>query len=101
MAQRFPAGKAGDIPPGEGREFMCGKEHVAVFNADGQFLACNNMCPHAGGPLHDGFLSGATITCPWHGWSFDLDKFEEARRDGLDRYRVIQEGDDLYVELPD
>ncbi|MEQ1505076.1 MAG: Rieske 2Fe-2S domain-containing protein, partial [Myxococcota bacterium] len=29
--------------------------------------------PHAGGPLGEGQLDGCTLTCPWHGWSYDLE----------------------------
>ncbi|OGH56073.1 MAG: hypothetical protein A3G34_13060 [Candidatus Lindowbacteria bacterium RIFCSPLOWO2_12_FULL_62_27] len=45
---------------------------VALFNVAGQIYALDNTCPHAGGPLGEGYLEDKTVTCPWHGWSFDV-----------------------------
>ena len=64
--------KVSDIPAGEGRTVPCGEEEVAVFNVNGQFYAVQNTCPHRGGPLGEGSLEGTIVTCPWHGWQFDV-----------------------------
>ena len=32
----------------------------------------DGVCPHQGGPLGKGSLSGCVVTCPWHGWQFDV-----------------------------
>ncbi|HEX4069847.1 MAG TPA: Rieske 2Fe-2S domain-containing protein, partial [Planctomycetaceae bacterium] len=32
----------------------------------------DGICPHQGGPLADGLVEGTTVTCPWHGWQFDI-----------------------------
>jgi len=61
-----------DLPPGNAREAVVGGEMVAVFNVDGEFYALDGVCPHQGGPLGQGSLSGTTVTCPWHGWQFDV-----------------------------
>ena len=45
---------------------------VALFNVDGHICALDGTCPHAGGPLGEGSLEGARVTCPWHGWTFDV-----------------------------
>lgn len=45
---------------------------VAVFNVGGRFYAIDNTCPHRGGPLGEGELEGAVVTCPWHGWTWDV-----------------------------
>ena len=45
---------------------------VALFNVDGEILALNNTCPHAGGPLGEGTLDGEVVECPWHGWEFNV-----------------------------
>jgi nitrite reductase/ring-hydroxylating ferredoxin subunit len=49
-----------------------GGQQVALFNAGGAFYAVQNRCSHANGPLVDGKLDGATITCPLHDSRFDL-----------------------------
>ncbi len=43
-----------------------------MYNVDGTFHVTDNTCLHRGGPLGDGFLEGPVITCPWHGWQYDV-----------------------------
>ncbi|HNR32837.1 MAG TPA: Rieske 2Fe-2S domain-containing protein [Candidatus Hydrogenedentes bacterium] len=95
------AGKASELPPGMARCVSHGNAPIAVFNIGGAFYACDDTCPHAGGSLHEGFVEGTTVTCPWHGWAFDLAAAPKAPWDGVRRYRVIVEGDLLQVEVPD
>ena len=45
---------------------------IALFKIDEQFFAIENCCPHAGYTLHDGELSGSTLTCILHGAQFDV-----------------------------
>ncbi len=61
-----------EVPVGEVVEVVVGDRSLAVANVDGTLHAVDNACPHAGGPLGDGDLDGCTLTCPWHGWSFDV-----------------------------
>jgi nitrite reductase/ring-hydroxylating ferredoxin subunit len=38
----------------------------------GGVCAVVNMCPHAGLPLGEGELSGGVLTCPFHGYAFNV-----------------------------
>ena len=49
-----------------------GGEEVAVFKVGNEFKACQNTCPHAGGSLGEGQVEGEKVTCPLHGWQFNL-----------------------------
>lgn len=64
---------AENIPHLEGRPVQIGGQEVAIFNLHGRFVTIGNKCPHKGGPLCDGIVSGTTVVCPLHGWRFDLD----------------------------
>ena len=57
-----------NIPLREGRSVELGDKKIAIFNLGDRFLAVENRCPHAGGPLADGIVSGGTVVCPLHGW---------------------------------
>ncbi len=47
--------------------------HVVVLKADGEVIAFENSCPHQHfSLLHQGSIVGCTITCPMHGWTFDM-----------------------------
>jgi nitrite reductase (NADH) small subunit len=65
-----------NIPVREGRSVRIGREEIAVFNLGDRFAAIENRCPHSGGPLCDGIVSGATVVCPLHGWKVCLDTGE-------------------------
>jgi nitrite reductase (NADH) small subunit len=62
-----------NIPPLEGRSVSISGQDVAIFNLNGRFVTIENRCPHKGGPLCDGIVSGTTVVCPLHGWRFDLE----------------------------
>jgi nitrite reductase/ring-hydroxylating ferredoxin subunit len=61
-----------DCPPGEARELVAGERIIALYNVAGEFYALDGICPHQGGPLGKGFLNGCIVTCPWHGFQFDV-----------------------------
>lgn len=74
---------------------------VAVFDVNGDIVATSGKCLHAGGPLCKGTISGTTLTCPWHGWSYDLTTgvCEEDPDLRLERFEVQIEGDNIFVAL--
>jgi nitrite reductase/ring-hydroxylating ferredoxin subunit len=72
MAEYRPLCRADEIPSGQGRAFEVDGAEIALFRVDGAFYATEDLCLHAGGPLHAGKLDGRVVTCPWHGWQFDV-----------------------------
>jgi nitrite reductase (NADH) small subunit len=60
------------VPLREGRCIEIAGRAVAIFHTSTGFLAVENRCPHGGGPLADGIVSGPTVVCPLHAWKFDL-----------------------------
>ena len=61
-----------DCAEGASLETVASDRIVALFNVDGEYHALDGVCPHQGGPLGKGCLQGAMVTCPWHGWQFDV-----------------------------
>jgi nitrite reductase (NADH) small subunit len=61
-----------EIADGTVREAIAGDRVVAVGRASGELFAVDGICLHAGGPLGEGRLSGTILTCPWHGWQYDV-----------------------------
>ena len=64
--------KQSEIPKGSGKVVEVGGKVLALFHSEDQFYATENTCRHQGGPLGEGSLSGTTVTCPWHGWEYDV-----------------------------
>ncbi len=69
-----------DIPLREGRSVQVGDREIAIFNLGDRFLAIENRCPHKGGPLADGIISGVTVVCPLHAWKINLETGRGANR---------------------
>ena len=101
MSDFTKVAKITDVPEGEGRVFHARGMEVAVFHLEGQFHALDNTCIHRGGPLGDGICAGATVTCPWHGWQFDIvsGKCVNMPGEGVATYETRVEGEDVQVKL--
>ena len=101
MATLTKVATAAEIPPGTGKVVDVGGKAIAVFNCDGTFYAIDNTCAHRGGPLGEGALSGTSVTCPWHGWEYDVTS-GACTMDGsvkVQRFDVKIEGQDVLVAL--
>ena len=77
-----------ELPPGARKRVSAGGRDVVIFNLDGEVYGLLDRCPHQGGSLCDGVVTGflepgepgeyaysrdhAFIRCPWHGWHFDI-----------------------------
>jgi nitrite reductase (NADH) small subunit len=92
--------KATDVAPGQIREIRLEAMTIALANVGGQFHAVSNTCLHRGGPLGQGSLQGNVVTCPWHGWSFDVTsgKVTHNQTGGVACYPVELRGEDVYVD---
>ena len=89
-----------DVPLGTGKLVMGPFEKpIALFNVEGEFYAINYICPHMGGPLGEGMLNGYVVTCPWHGWTFDVRTGLPDHPGGhsVSAYNVRLEGNEIYV----
>ena len=87
--ERFFACRAEEVPAGERVICRLSGKSVGVFNVGGEFFALHNRCPHKGGALCLGPVTGTTvpsddfryvygregrlIRCAWHGWEFELE----------------------------
>ncbi|MBC7782013.1 MAG: Rieske (2Fe-2S) protein [Proteobacteria bacterium] len=77
------------------------RRKVVIMKAGDRLFAFNDLCAHSGGPMHRAEVEGTVLTCPLHGWRFDL------ARDGeelhgfrpLAVYPVRQSGDSVEVFL--
>jgi nitrite reductase (NADH) small subunit len=95
------AAKKDEVPPGTIHEFQLDGKTVAIANVDGKFSVINNVCLHRGGPLGEGELKGQIVTCPWHGWQYDVTsgKLVTNPTVGVETYPVELRGDDIFVDI--
>src|SRR5262249_55513169 len=92
-----------EISPGAGKQVALNGRTIAVFNVGGTFQAIDDTCPHRGAPLSEGTVTGAEVTCPWHGARFDLatgNHLCPPARNGVTSYKVQVVGDEVQVDVP-
>lgn len=100
--RRVRLGAESDVAEGRGTLFKVEELAVAVFRVEGRCHAIANACPHRGGPLAEGELNGAVVTCPWHGWTWDVRSGANVRNPALKKvacYPLTVENGELYIEL--
>ncbi|MBI2653465.1 non-heme iron oxygenase ferredoxin subunit [Candidatus Woesearchaeota archaeon] len=90
-----------DLKPGDNKIVNVNGTDVALFNVDGEFFAINNTCLHRGGPLGEGFLDNDVVTCPWHGWRFNVKTGVSpvVPTAKVATYQVKVEGSDVFVAV--
>ncbi len=95
-------GRASDVPPQEGRSVAVAGRRIAVFRLERGWAAVDHACPHAGGPLADGLVAGACVTCPLHGWRIDLRMGAvHGRAHAVAVHEIAERDGDLWVALAD
>ena len=97
------AGKTSDIPSGKMIMVSADGKDILVTNVDGNYYAMDDTCTHAGASLYEGSLSGSTVTCPWHGSTWDCKTGKMiafgVQLNDLPSYKVTVESDEIFVEV--
>jgi nitrite reductase (NADH) small subunit len=94
-------GRVDDVPPLEGRSVVAAGRRIAVFRTADGWRALDGACPHEGGPLADGIVADRCVTCPLHGWRFDLDTGDAVNAPArVATYEVVERGGELWLRLP-
>lgn len=90
------------LPPGAALEVEHDGRIYALFNLEGKIAAIDGLCPHQGGPLAEGPLDGTVVTCPWHGWQFDVTTGQSTFGTRLVQptFEVQLDGLDVLVAVP-
>jgi nitrite reductase/ring-hydroxylating ferredoxin subunit len=90
-----------EVPEGHVRAVRAGEEEIALAHVDGAFYATQHHCLHMEGPLGDGHLEGCVLTCPWHGWQYDVRSGENEfdRAIALRTYEVRVEDGEVQVAV--
>ncbi|HTS16542.1 MAG TPA: Rieske 2Fe-2S domain-containing protein [Verrucomicrobiae bacterium] len=103
MSNLIKVAEVGDLQPGECKTVAVGERELALYNVGGKFYATDNVCPHRGGPLGEGALNGNIVTCPWHGWRFDVSTGQNPMipTAKVESFECVVEGNDVKVKLND
>jgi nitrite reductase/ring-hydroxylating ferredoxin subunit len=85
---KYVVARADEIVPGGRKLVALGGRKIVIFNLRGAFFALSDRCPHQGGPLSKGHITGQltssepgdycysrrgeVLRCPWHSWEYDI-----------------------------
>lgn len=99
MSEFEVVGKIEDFEEGRGRAVPVDGRMVAVFRTSDGWYAIDDLCPHMGASLAEGWLEDDTVSCPWHAWRFCIKdgKWVDNPRTGVDCFEVKVEGDNVLV----
>ncbi len=95
-------GRVDEIPDGQRKLIQVDDLSIGVFHHQGGWYALHNSCLHRGGPVCTGPLEGNTLTCPWHGYQYNVTDgvLLLDRNARLPMYPVEIRGDEVYVRIP-
>ena len=93
--------RADEVPPGTVAAVRAGEDEIALAHTDDGFFAVQAHCLHLKGPLGEGKLEGCVLTCPWHGWQYDVtsgeNEFDRAIK--LETFEVTVEDGEVRVRI--
>ncbi|MDC3418442.1 nitrite reductase small subunit NirD [Aquibacillus salsiterrae] len=104
MLNRVPIGALTDFPERLGKTVTVGQKEIAVFKlSNGRIKAIENKCPHRGGVLADGMVSGEHVFCPMHDWKISVvDGKVQAPDEGcVQTFRTEIEDGQVYILVKD
>jgi nitrite reductase (NADH) small subunit/3-phenylpropionate/trans-cinnamate dioxygenase ferredoxin subunit len=101
MSEFHTVCRVADLADGQGRAVVIGNKLIAVFADNGQYFAIDDVCPHMGASLSDGYLERGIVTCPWHAWRFRLadGAWADNPRIKIGCYRVRVVNEEIQVAL--
>ncbi len=101
MADFMKVASLSDLGAGSCMAVEIAGKTVALFNVDGTVYALDGTCLHRGGPLGEGTLEADVVTCPWHGWQYNVRTGENSMNKAVKvvSYPVQVEGNDIKVAV--
>ncbi|MSM39081.1 MAG: Rieske 2Fe-2S domain-containing protein [Geobacter sp.] len=95
------AAKFAEVPLWSKKLITINGEEVVLINDKGTIFACENYCPHQGSTMLTGIVKEGVISCPRHGWHYDLTSGVSTDHPGytLNTYQVEVVGDDIMIDI--
>jgi len=91
-----------ELNEGGSIEIVCGQDVIAIYRHANALYAIDGVCMHQGGPLAKGKIANGTVTCPWHGWQYDLATGNNSTtcKPMLKSYEIRENNGVIEIDLP-
>jgi nitrite reductase/ring-hydroxylating ferredoxin subunit len=95
-------GSSSEVGEKQGVEFLVGTDVIAVFRQEGKLYAVDGICAHQGGPIAKGSLDKTCVTCPWHGWQYNIGTGENllTKRKMLRTFDIREVDGKIEIQVP-
>ncbi|MCP3739582.1 nitrite reductase small subunit NirD [Rossellomorea sp. BNER] len=100
--QRKKVTTMSELPQHLGKTVRIGSLEIALFHlANGEVRAIENRCPHKGGVLAEGMISGEHVFCPMHDWKINIfdGNVQSPDRGCVKTFEIEIDNDDVYIIL--
>ncbi|MBY0552614.1 MAG: non-heme iron oxygenase ferredoxin subunit [Candidatus Obscuribacterales bacterium] len=102
MPEFVKVARLSEILPGKCFKADVNGAKIVLFNVAGQIFAMEDSCSHLGAPLSSGYLGKDSISCEWHGATFDLrtgKALSAPAKDPVPTYPVRIKDDEVEIAL--
>jgi len=95
------AAKLSEVPNFGKQAVTVNGQELLLLNIKGEIFACENECPHQGSPMQAGVIKDGHLSCPRHGYRFNLKSGSCLDNPGfnLKVFPVQIQGDDILVDM--
>lgn len=92
-----------DLAEGQIRQVIVEGRILLLYRGPNGIRICDGICPHRGALLSQGEVDAGAVTCPWHGWAFDLETGQGLTNpmSALRTYEALEQDGDVCVEQGD
>lgn len=90
-----------EIQEGRSKLVTTNGKEIVLFKVNNQFFAMDNTCLHVGGSLAEGEIENNQVTCPLHGWQYDIKSGQNTMpgMGKLNSYKVEVQGEEIFIEV--
>ena len=99
----YKAGLSEEISDAKPKQMTIDNREFVIFRSGETFYTVENVCPHQHfGVFHQTGVVDGTITCPMHGWKFDLNTGKAIAGSGRIRtFETKTEDGIVWVKIPE
>jgi nitrite reductase (NADH) small subunit/3-phenylpropionate/trans-cinnamate dioxygenase ferredoxin subunit len=103
MAEFQTVCRLDEVGPGSAKAVLVSGKLIAIFNDQGSLYAIDDVCPHMGAALSEGYVENGIVTCSWHAWRFRLTDgaWADSPRIKIGCYPVRVQDGHVQLQLPD
>ena len=100
-ADKVKVAEPGEIVEGGVKKVVVAGKEIAVFRIKNEYFAISNNCLHRGGPLAEGEVKDYEVTCPWHGWKYNIlnGSFALIPTLRVNTFQIKESPDGIFIEI--